>query len=83
MSERLPLDRSVTDDELAAAVTGWVERHVPEHWRVAAADGHDAVREVRSVAEYEAWYPTFADSISPTPRPAWSSRFSRRSTSAA
>jgi alkylation response protein AidB-like acyl-CoA dehydrogenase len=62
MSERLPLDPSATDEELAAAVIGWIERHVPERWRDAAADGHDAVREVRPVAEYEAWYPTFADS---------------------
>ena len=50
MSERLPLDPSATDEELAAAVIGWIERHVPERWRDAAADGHVAVSEVRPVA---------------------------------
>lgn len=62
MSDRLALDRSATDDHVRAVVVGWVEQHVPERWRLAAADGHDAVRDVRSRAEYEAWYPVFADS---------------------
>lgn len=62
MSERLPLDRSATDDEISTAVRGWVEEYVPAAWRAAAADGHDAIRAVRSRDDYEAWYPTFADS---------------------
>jgi alkylation response protein AidB-like acyl-CoA dehydrogenase len=37
----------------------WVEEHVPAGWREAAAKGQP-IREVRSFAEYEAWYPTFA-----------------------
>ena len=39
----------------------WVEEHVPEAWRQAAAAGRP-IREVRTFAEYEAWYPTFAAS---------------------
>ena len=62
MSERLPLDRSATDDEISAVVGDWVEQYVPVAWRAAAAGGHGAIRAVRSRADYEAWYPTFADS---------------------
>ncbi len=40
----------------------WVEEYVPRAWRDAAAQGRDAIRRVRPRAEYEAWYPTFADS---------------------
>ncbi|MEZ5246716.1 MAG: acyl-CoA dehydrogenase family protein [Acidimicrobiales bacterium] len=61
MSERLTLDRSATDDEIVAVVTDWVEAHVPESWRRAAAEGPDALRAARPRADYEAWYPTFAD----------------------
>jgi alkylation response protein AidB-like acyl-CoA dehydrogenase len=39
----------------------WVEDHVPAPWRRAAQQGRP-IREVRSFAEYEAWYPTFAAS---------------------
>ena len=49
---------SVTD---AADARAWVEEHVPEVWRQAAAAGRP-LREVRTFAEYEAWYPTFAAS---------------------
>jgi alkylation response protein AidB-like acyl-CoA dehydrogenase len=45
----------------------WVEAHVPEAWRRAAAEGRP-MREVRTFAEYEAWYPTFATAglVAPT-----------------
>jgi alkylation response protein AidB-like acyl-CoA dehydrogenase len=39
----------------------WVEANVPKSWRDAAAAGLP-LREVRTFAEYEAWYPTFAAS---------------------
>ena len=39
----------------------WAEAHVPVSWRDAAAAGRP-IREVRTFAEYEAWYPTFAAS---------------------
>jgi alkylation response protein AidB-like acyl-CoA dehydrogenase len=44
-------------------VQAWVDDHVPEPWRAAAArGGADAIRAVRSRDEYEAWYPTFGAS---------------------
>ena len=50
-------------EELRAAVACWVEQSVPPAWRAAAADGgRQALRRVRSRADYEAWYPIFADS---------------------
>ena len=39
----------------------WVEENVPEAWRRAAAEGRP-IRDVRTFAEYEAWYPSFASS---------------------
>ncbi len=45
-----------TDDARA-----WVESNVPASWRDAASAGRP-IREVRTYAEYEAWYPTFAAS---------------------
>jgi alkylation response protein AidB-like acyl-CoA dehydrogenase len=51
------------DDEAVAAVRDWVAANVPAAWRAAAArGGARAIREVRSRADYEAWYPTFAAS---------------------
>lgn len=52
--------RESSDADLRDWVTAWVDANVPEHWRVAARDGRDALRRVRPRAEYEAWYPTFA-----------------------
>ena len=50
-----------TPDEAAALTAAWVDEHVPEAWREAAArGGAAAIREVRPRADYEAWYPTFA-----------------------
>jgi alkylation response protein AidB-like acyl-CoA dehydrogenase len=47
---------SAADDARA-----WVDQNVPGAWR-AAADAGRPIREVRTFAEYEAWYPTFAAS---------------------
>jgi alkylation response protein AidB-like acyl-CoA dehydrogenase len=50
-------------DEAAERVRGWVRANVPEPWRVAGErGGAAAIREVRSRAEYEDWYPTFGRS---------------------
>lgn len=50
-------------DDAVAAVTAWVETNVPETWRAAAdRGGRQAIREVRTFGEYEAWYPVFARS---------------------
>ena len=58
---RIAIDRSTSAADAAAATEAWVEQHVPEAWRKAAArGGAAAIREVRSRDEYEAWYPTFA-----------------------
>src|SRR2546425_3735791 len=60
---RLPLDRSSSRDDIAVVVERWVEEQVPSAWReAAAAGGRAAIRSVRSRADYEAWYPTFAES---------------------
>jgi alkylation response protein AidB-like acyl-CoA dehydrogenase len=59
----LPLGRASSDDDIARTVAAWVETAVPAPWREAASrGGRAAIREVRSRADYEAWYPTFADS---------------------
>jgi alkylation response protein AidB-like acyl-CoA dehydrogenase len=50
-------------DEAVERVRTWVEEHVPDPWRQAAQrGGAAAIREVRSRADYEAWYPVFGAS---------------------
>jgi alkylation response protein AidB-like acyl-CoA dehydrogenase len=59
----LAVDRSTPAEQLIARVRSWVEGHVPDAWRTAAAEGGPrAVRRVRARADYESWYPTFARS---------------------
>ncbi len=64
----LPVDADTGPADLAAAVGDWVAEHVPESWRTAAAQGTSAIREVRTRADYEAWYPVFGRSglVAPT-----------------
>ncbi|HWF20867.1 MAG TPA: acyl-CoA dehydrogenase family protein [Acidimicrobiales bacterium] len=55
--------------ELTDRASQWVHDYVPEQWRRAASEGGaSAIRTVRSRADYEAWYPTFAASglVAPT-----------------
>jgi alkylation response protein AidB-like acyl-CoA dehydrogenase len=55
--------------ELQARAKLWVETNVPQAWRDAAhRGGPSAIREVRTRAQYEAWYPMFANSglVAPT-----------------
>jgi alkylation response protein AidB-like acyl-CoA dehydrogenase len=60
---RLAIDRTTPADDVVAAVEAWVDEHVPGAWRDAAArGGRQAIRQVRSRVDYEAWYPTFAAS---------------------
>ncbi|HZJ26110.1 MAG TPA: acyl-CoA dehydrogenase family protein [Acidimicrobiia bacterium] len=61
-SPRLALDRTSPAEEVRSCVEAWVQEYVPGPWRDAAAGGRAAVRAVRSRADYEAWYSTFADS---------------------
>jgi alkylation response protein AidB-like acyl-CoA dehydrogenase len=59
---RLGLTRRSSSDEIRSTVAAWVDAHVPAAWREAAPAGRAAIRAVRPRADYEAWYPTFADS---------------------
>jgi alkylation response protein AidB-like acyl-CoA dehydrogenase len=60
---RLAIDRTTPTDDVVATVEAWVGEHVPGAWREAARrGGRQAIRQVRSRADYEAWYPTFAAS---------------------
>jgi alkylation response protein AidB-like acyl-CoA dehydrogenase len=52
-----------SEAEVVDAVRAWIEAHVPRPWIDAGrAGGAARVRGVRTRAEYEAWYPVFADS---------------------
>jgi alkylation response protein AidB-like acyl-CoA dehydrogenase len=69
VGERPAVDASTSAVEAAAATRAWVEAHVPAAWRDAAArGGAAAIREVRSRADYETWYPAFGGSglVAPT-----------------
>ena len=59
---RVALDGTSSAEEAAEATRAWVEAHVPPAWRAASADGPEAIRAVRSRADYEAWYPVFGAS---------------------
>jgi len=54
----LSVDRSTPVEQVLDAVRAWIGAQVPAAWRDAATP----LREVRTFAEYEAWYPTFAAS---------------------
>jgi len=65
----IAIDAGTPIDEAVAVVEAWVAEHVPQAWQDAAArGGASAIREVRSRAEYEAWYPVFGWSglVAPT-----------------
>jgi alkylation response protein AidB-like acyl-CoA dehydrogenase len=60
---RLDLGPASSVDHVVAAVKEWVDAHVPLAWRDAAdRGGAAAIREVRSRAAYEDWYPVFGRS---------------------
>ena len=60
---QLPVSRSTSADDLMAIVRAWVLEYVPPVWRDAATRGGPAaLRQVRTRADYEAWYPVFAQS---------------------
>jgi alkylation response protein AidB-like acyl-CoA dehydrogenase len=67
--ERIDIDDRVPESAIPGLVGDWVGRNVPPSWREAAAKGGPAaVRQVRSVSDYEAWYPAFGLSglVAPT-----------------
>src|SRR5688500_7259314 len=57
----LQIDRDTAVEAAVKVVEEWVEATVPTVWREAAEAGKP-LREVRTFAEYEAWYPVFAES---------------------
>ncbi len=60
---RLPIDRGTDAGTAAALARAWVAENVPAAWREAARrGGAPAIRQVRSRADYEAWYPVFGAS---------------------
>jgi acyl-CoA synthetase (AMP-forming)/AMP-acid ligase II/alkylation response protein AidB-like acyl-CoA dehydrogenase len=61
--DRLPIAPNTPVAEILVAVRAWIDEHVPASWREAARRGGTAaIREIRSRAEYEEWYPVFARS---------------------
>jgi alkylation response protein AidB-like acyl-CoA dehydrogenase len=59
----LALPGDATTEAVVASVRGWIDSAVPAPWVAAGRRGGPAaVREVRSRAEYEAWYPVFGRS---------------------
>ncbi len=69
MGARPAIDASTNDEDAARATREWVDEHVPPAWREAAGrGGATAIREVRTRADYEAWYPVFGASglVAPT-----------------
>jgi alkylation response protein AidB-like acyl-CoA dehydrogenase len=62
MTELIAIDERTSVDDARDLVRAWIDEHIPETWRKAAADGQVALRAVRPRAEYEAWYPTFGAS---------------------
>ncbi len=61
--ELLAVTRHTDTAGVVAAVRDWIDANVPRAWRDAARrGGAPAIREVRTRADYEAWYATFARS---------------------
>jgi hypothetical protein len=60
---RLPVTSESSSEQVVAAVRKWIDEEVPPAWIEAGrSGGAAAVREVRSRADYEAWYPVFGRS---------------------
>jgi alkylation response protein AidB-like acyl-CoA dehydrogenase len=58
----LPITDTTSAADAVAAVQQWIDAEVPAAWRTAAAESPAALRAVRSPADYQQWYPTFAAS---------------------
>lgn len=58
----LPISLATSASDAVAAVQQWIDTEVPAAWRTAAAQSADALRAVRSPADYRQWYPAFAAS---------------------
>ena len=63
MSELVDIGPATSPEDAAEITRAWVGEHVPDAWQVASrAGGAAAIREVRTRADYEAWYPRFSRS---------------------
>lgn len=63
VATRLPVGPQTSDADVVSAVREWVETNVPRSWIDAGRrGGANALRSVRTRAEYEEWYPAFAHS---------------------
>jgi alkylation response protein AidB-like acyl-CoA dehydrogenase len=61
--DRVAVGPDTSVDDAAVVVRDWIERNVPASWREAARQGGaQAIRRVRSRADYERWYPVFGRS---------------------
>jgi alkylation response protein AidB-like acyl-CoA dehydrogenase len=59
----MKIERNTTAEVVVADVRAWVDENVPRAWVAAGRrGGAAAVREVRTRAAYEEWYPVFAAS---------------------
>jgi alkylation response protein AidB-like acyl-CoA dehydrogenase len=65
---RIGITADTAVEDAVAAVAEWIDAQVPHTWRVAAQEGPEALRAVRSGSDYRAWYPAFAQSglVAPT-----------------
>jgi alkylation response protein AidB-like acyl-CoA dehydrogenase len=69
VATRLAIDAGTSEADAIVEVRAWIDANVPRPWVEAGrAGGAAAVREVRTRADYEAWYPVFAASglVAPT-----------------
>lgn len=65
----LPIDEDTTVEDAERLADDWVARTVPDKWREAArSGGRAALHQVRTPADYDAWYPQYARSglVAPT-----------------
>jgi alkylation response protein AidB-like acyl-CoA dehydrogenase len=68
-SDPLPIGPDSDPSQVREAVRAWVKAEVPTAWREAVGRGGlSALRSVRSIDDYEQWYPVFAGSglVAPT-----------------
>jgi alkylation response protein AidB-like acyl-CoA dehydrogenase len=57
---KVAITREMPAGEAASLTRTWVDEHVPASWREAGErGGAAAIRQVRSRADYERWYPVF------------------------
>jgi alkylation response protein AidB-like acyl-CoA dehydrogenase len=62
-TRRLNAGPDSSADEIRTAVQEWIEESIPARWVEAGRrGGPDAVRQVRTREQYEAWYPAFGES---------------------